>query len=324
MTSRRVSSAAVRNVALVTAIFYGLLMLTGAGVRLTGSGLGCPDWPSCYQHRLTAVDSFHPMVEFVNRLVTVTLTATSLASLAAALLRRPRRRDLVWLAAAIVGGIAGQIVIGGIVVLTRLNPYLVALHFLLTIVIIVVALALFHRSRLSEDRVELTPRQLVGNDLVWLARLLLAALALVTVIGTMVTGAGPHSGTAAAGEPVRRVAMSFRDIAEVHTDAALFLMGLTAAALFAFGHAKAPLNVRRHLLIMFELMIVQGAVGYAQYFLHDAPGLVEVHVAVLTTLWATAVAFYLSLHGHAALARGGADHDARPPRQPALRAEVRA
>jgi heme a synthase len=301
----RVSPTAVRNVALATMILYSLLMLSGAGVRLTGSGLGCPDWPTCYQHRLTAVASFHPMVEFVNRLVTVALSVISILALVLAWLRTPRRRDLVWLAVAIMGGLVGQIVVGGVVVLTKLNPYLVSLHFLLTVVIIAVAVAFFHRARQHEDEVELHARPLVGRDLIWLGRLLVAALGLVTVIGTLVTGAGPHAGSPSTpGSPIRRVAIAFRDIAAVHTDAALFLIGLTLASLFAFHHADAPPEVQRHLRILFEVLVFQGAIGYAQYFFHDAPGLVEVHVAGATVLWLTALAFYLALHEHAPIPGG--------------------
>lgn len=124
----RVSPRAVRVLALVAVIFSSILMLSGAGVRLSGSGLGCTDWPSCFQHRVTATLSFHPMVELVNRLVIIVVSATSIAALLAAALRSPRRRDLVQLGGAIVGGLATEIVVGGLVVLSKLNPYLVALH----------------------------------------------------------------------------------------------------------------------------------------------------------------------------------------------------
>ena len=230
------SPATVRKVALVSVVCYTLLVLSGGAVRLTGSGLGCPDWPSCFQHHLTAVSSFHPLVEFANRLVSVAVTLVSLAALVVTTLRTPPRRDLTVLGGGLVAGIAAQIILGGLVVLFKLNPYLVALHFLLTIVILADAIVLYHRSGSRPTHAE----PVIGRDLVLLARLQLSTLTLVTVLGTVVTGAG-HAG----GPGARRIPIVFRDIAEVHSTVALFLIGLTLASQFAFHHANAPQVVLR-------------------------------------------------------------------------------
>jgi len=286
----RFSPATVRKVALVSVICYALLVLSGGAVRLTGSGLGCPDWPSCFQHHLTAVSSFHPIVEFTNRLVSVTVTLVSLAALAVTALRTPPRRDLTLLGGGLVAGIAAQIVLGGLVVLFKLNPYLVALHFVLTIVILADAIVLYHRSGNRPTRAE----PVIGRDLVRLARLQLSILTLVTVLGTVVTGAGPHAGGAGA----LRIPIAFRDIAEVHSTVALFLIGVTLASQFAFHHANAPQVVRRRGRLFIEVMAIQGALGYLQYFLHDAAWVIEFHLAGATTLWITGIGFYLSLYRH--------------------------
>ena len=286
----RFSPVTVRKVALVAVVCYALLVVSGGAVRLTGSGLGCPDWPSCYQHHLTAVSSFHPIVEFANRLVSVAVTFVSVAALAVAALRTPPRRDLTLLGAGLVAGIAAQIVLGGLVVLFELNPYLVALHFVLTIVILADAIVLFHRSGAT-----VIPAQpVVGRDLVLLARLQLSTLTLLTIIGTVVTGAGPHAGGAGA----KRIPIAFRDIAEVHSTVALFLIGVTLASQFAFHHAKAPQLVLRRGRMFLEVMALQGALGYLQYFLHDAAWVVEFHLAGATTLWIAGISFFLSLHRH--------------------------
>ena len=284
----RFSPATVRKVALVSVICYALLVLSGGAVRLTGSGLGCPDWPSCFQHQLTAVSSFHPIVEFTNRLVSVAVTLVSLAALAMTALRTPPRRDLTLLGGGLVAGIAAQIVLGGLVVLFKLNPYLVALHFVLTIVILADAIVLYHRSGNRPTRAE----PVVGRDLVRLARLQLSTLTLVTVLGTVVTGAGPHAG----GPGARRIPIAFRDIAEVHSTVALFLIGMTLASQFAFHHARAPQAVLRRGRLFIEVMALQGALGYLQYFLHDAAWVIEFHLAGATTLWITGIAFFLSLY----------------------------
>ena len=296
----RVSPAAVRKVALAAVVCYALLMVTGGAVRLTGSGLGCPDWPSCYHHRLTAQLSFNPMVEFLNRLVTVAVTVVSGLAFVAALARSPRRRDLLWLSGGLVGGVAGQIVLGGIVVLTKLNPYLVACHFLLTIAVLADAIVLFHRAGLGDAPEEQSSVQLVGTELKWLGCILVGVLGVVTSIGTVVTGSGPHAGAPQTlSDPIKRIPIAFRDIAVLHSDAALFLIGITLASLFAFHVARAPTNVQRRIRWLFELMVLQGTLGYTQYFLHDAAAVVEVHIAGATMLWVAGVGFLLSLHGHA-------------------------
>lgn len=286
----RFSPATVHKVALASVICFALLVLSGGAVRLTGSGLGCPDWPSCYQHHLTAAASFHPVVEFANRLVSAAVTIFSVVALAVTVLRSPPRRDLTLLAGGLVGGILAQIVLGGLVVLFKLNPYLVALHFLFTIVILVDALVLYHLSGSPPTPAE----PVVGRDLVRLARLQLRTLGLVTVLGTIVTGAGPHAG----GVGAKRVPIAFRDIAEAHSTVALFLIGLTLASQFAFHYAKPPEVVLRRGRLFLEVMVIQGALGYLQYFLHDASLVVEFHLAGVTSLWIAGIAFYLSLHRH--------------------------
>jgi len=297
----RFSPTAVRKVALASVICFALLIVSGGAVRLTGSGLGCPDWPSCYQHHLTAVYSFHPIVEFANRLVSAAVTVLAVVALAVTALRTPPRRDLTLLGAGLVAGIVVQIVLGGLVVLFKLNPYLVALHFVLTLVILADAIVLYHLS--GSDPTPATP--VVGRDLVRLARLQLRTLTLVTSLGTVVTGAGPHAGGAGA----KRVPIAFRDIAEVHSTVALFLIGLTLASQFAFHHAKAPEVVLRRGRLFMEAMVIQGSLGYLQYFLHDAAWVVEFHLAGVTSLWIAGIGFYLSLHRHVAQ---GTDPSATP------------
>ncbi len=288
----RVSPVAFERIALVAVGCYALLVVTGGAVRLTGSGLGCPDWPSCYAHQVTAQASFHPVVEFSNRIVGVVVTIVSFGAFGAALRRAPVRRDLVWLASGLVAGILAQIVLGGLVVLFKLNPYLVALHFLLTLVVLADAMVLHHRAKHPA-----TPAvALLGSDLVWLSRLLFATLALLVTIGTVVTGAGPHAG----GPGAKRIDIAFRDIAELHSTVALFLIGATLATLFALHHARAPEAVQRRARIMLEVMALQGVLGYTQYFLHDAAVVVEFHLAGATALWCAMTYYYLGLHRHRA------------------------
>ncbi len=280
----------VRALALASVVCYALLVLTGGAVRLTGSGLGCADWPECFQGHLVAPASFHPLIEFTNRVVTIAVSAVTIVAFLSAVALRPRRRDLVGLGAALIAGLVAQIILGGLVVLTKLNPYLVALHFALTLVVLAAALVMYHLARTYS-----THRQpLVRNEVVWLARLLLGALCVLILAGTMVTGAGPHAG----GKGAKRIPIAFRDIAELHSTIALFLIGCTLASLFALHVAKAPQRTQRVARTMLEVLFLQGTLGYTQYFLHDASVVIEFHLAGATAAWIAMITFYLSLHSH--------------------------
>jgi cytochrome c oxidase assembly protein subunit 15 len=305
-----VSPRAVRLIALVVVVGYALLVVTGGAVRLTGSGLGCPDWPTCYQHHITAQLSFHPMVEFLNRLVTVAVSVVSVLALLMALLRAPRRRDLTLLGLGLVGALLAQIVLGGLVVLFKLNPYLVSVHFVLTIAVLANAVAMYHRAGIPDTAAATRPHPTVSRDLVWLVRLLVANLVVLTLLGTVVTGSGPHAGARNA----KRFPIAFRDIAELHSSIAWLLVGITAASLIAFHHAKATEATQRRLRLFFELVMIQGALGYTQYFLHDSAVVVELHLAGVTCLWLALLGLYLSLHSHPSPTLV----DARPPAEQLL------
>ncbi len=274
-------------VAVAAAGCYALLVLTGGAVRLTGSGLGCPDWPSCYQHQFTSALSYHPLIEFGNRCITAAVSVISILAYLFALCLRERRRDLTWLSFGLVLGLIAQIVLGGIVVLTKLNPYLVSVHFVLTFVVLADALILAFRAIYG-------PRGstfVLDPTLIWLYRLLLGVLTLLVSIGSVVSGSGPHAGAPG----TRRIPIAFHDIAELHADVALFLIGLTLASLFAIHYAKPPFAIERRARWLFELMALQGVLGYTQYFLHDSAIVVELHLAGVTTLWCTMIWFYLHL-----------------------------
>ncbi len=282
-----ISPRTFQTLAVVTAACYGLLVVTGGAVRLTGSGLGCLDWPTCSQHDFIASASFHPLVEFSNRMVTIAVSVVSVVTFLAGLRRSPFRRDLAWLAGGLVLGLVAQIILGGLVVLFKLNPYLVALHFVLTLVVLADALVLWHRGRLAGG-----PREaIVQRELVWLIRILLVLVTAVVLAGTIVTGSGPHAGAPG----TSRIDFAFRDAAELHATMALFTIGCTLATLFALHVAKAPAPVQRRARILLEVMLVQGMLGYTQYFLHDAAAVIEVHLAGATSVWTNIVLLYLGL-----------------------------
>jgi cytochrome c oxidase assembly protein subunit 15 len=290
----RVSGAVVLRLAQATTAGYALLVVTGGAVRLTGSGLGCSDWPACFTHQTIPAISFHPWMEFGNRMVTVAVTIVSIAAFLAMARRRPFRRDLFWPASGLIIGLAAQIVIGGIVVLTKLNPYWVAVHFLITFVMVAVGLVLCHRAALDEPVERTRSVPLVGPELRWLTLLLLSSLSVVIMAGTVVSGSGPHEGAPG----TERIPIAFQAAAELHADLALFTIGLVLASVFAFRQARAPAAVQRRSWILLEVLAVQGVLGYTQYFLHDNALVVGFHMAGATIAWVTMWWFLLSLHEH--------------------------
>jgi cytochrome c oxidase assembly protein subunit 15 len=286
----------LRRLAIASLVAVCLIVLTGAAVRLTGSGLGCPDWPTCYQRQITPQLSFHPLVEFSNRLVTVVLTVLIAVTFLASLRRRPFRADLTWLSVGLIGGVFAQAAIGAVVVYTKLNPYVVVLHFLASMVLVGVAVVLVHRSNREYTRGSGTP--LVPRAVRFGGRAVLALLGLVLVAGTFTTGAGPHAGNSDGQLVARRIPVALRDMAELHSSLAILLVGVTLGLAVALHAMAVPERVRRSARILCGVEVLQAAVGYTQYFTHLPAALVEVHVLGATTLVVGAVQFLLSMSEH--------------------------
>lgn len=284
-----VSEAAFRRVALATVVALTLTIVSGAAVRLTGSGLGCTTWPKCDATSVVAPLQFHAWVEFGNRLVNALVTVASLGAFAAALRRRPRRRDLTWLSLGLVLGLVAEVVVGGIVVYSKLNPVLVSVHFVLGLAFLGVAVVLHQRSMRPDGVASVRPA--VGRIQLGLARLCMLALAVTVALGTVVTSTGPHGG--APGTP--RYQLSLHAVAQIHGTSVEVLLAITLVMLWSLVRTGAPQAVLRRAEIMLVAMAAQAAVGYTQYFERDPVGLVAVHVAGASLLVITAVQFYLAL-----------------------------
>ncbi len=278
-------------------VLTALIVVTGGAVRLTGSGLGCSDWPSCTAGHLTPALQFHGLVEFGNRLVTVVLVIVVAAAFLGTVFRSPRRRDLMWLSGGLVAGVLAQAVLGGIVVYTKLNPYVVMVHFFATMLLLVDAVVLVHRS--TRDYTPGSARLLVPRPLIRLYYGLLALLALVIAAGTAVTGAGPHAGDASGQQIAKRIPIALRDMAELHSSLALLLIGVTIGLAVALHMGDVPERVRRSARILMVIMVAQAAVGYTQYFTHLPALLVEVHLLGATVLVIGAVQTFLACTYHA-------------------------
>src|ERR1700761_9212548 len=196
-----VSPSLSQRLNVLALVLTALIVVTGAAVRLTGSGLGCADWPECSVGHLTPALQFHGLVEFGNRMVTVVLTVAVVAAFLGSVFRSPRRRDLLWLSGGLVAGVLAQAVLGGIVVYTKLNPYLVMVHFLATMLLLVDAVVLVHRS--TREYGPGSGRLLIPRGLLQLFYGILVLLGFVILAGTAATGAGPLGG-ASSGQTIAK------------------------------------------------------------------------------------------------------------------------
>src|SRR4051794_29422160 len=271
-----ISTAVVSRTALINAVANGAIVVTGGAVRLTGSGLGCPTWPRCTDTSFVTTPELagHGVVEFTNRMLTFVLTAAAIATVLVVF--RSVRRDLRTLAVVSLLGIPAQALLGGVTVLTGLNPWTVAAHFLLSMVLVAVATTLWLRSR--EPGVG---QPLLRRPFVLLIVGIAAVTAVVVMIGTVVTGSGPHSGDPKAG----RTGFDPELVSQLHADIVFLLVGLTAALLVALYAVDSPGRVRRAARDLLIVELAQGLVGYVQYFTDLPIALVLLHMlgAVLIT-----------------------------------------
>jgi cytochrome c oxidase assembly protein subunit 15 len=282
--------AALRRWALGGVITSALIILTGAAVRLSQSGLGCPDWPDCTKASLAATGAtgdplIHRWVEFGNRLVTVAIFVIAVGVFVAAWQHRDadgrRRRELVWLAAAQPGAIVAQAVLGGIVVITKLNPALVSVHFLASVALVAATVALYIRCQEGTGQA----RPLVARPVRLAAIGVAGTVALMMTAGTVVTGTGPLAGAA----DVARYHLPLEGVTQLHADIGWLLAGLMVALLLGLRLSAAPPKAVRLGWLLLALIGLQGVIGYTQYFTGLPAGLVWVHVTGSVAIWITAL-----------------------------------
>jgi cytochrome c oxidase assembly protein subunit 15 len=281
--------ATMRRIALAGVLANAGIIMTGAAVRLSDSGLGCPDWPECTRSSLVAAQTrgdpmFHTWIEFGNRTLTGILLVVAVAVLVAAWQFRPggrRRPELVWLAAGQPIGVVAQAVLGGIVVLTKLNPAWVSVHFMVSIAVVAVAVVLYARCTEGTG----PARPLVRIDQRLMARGLVALVAVMLAAGTVVTGTGPLAG---AGD-VQRYHLPLEGVTQAHADIGWMMGMLVTVLVLSLKLTGAPQRVARLSWLMFFLVVAQGAIGYAQYFSGLPAGLVWVHVSDAVLIWIVAL-----------------------------------
>jgi heme a synthase len=342
----------MRRIALAGVIADTVIMSTGAAVRLSSSGLGCPDWPRCSAADIVASKNagqtlLNTWIEFSNRLLNFPLVAVTVIVFIAAWRFRPqgtRRRDLVWLAAIQPIGVIAQAVIGGIVVLTKLNPAAVSVHFLVSASIVAAAVALHVKCQEGIGRV--VPPYAAGqggqggqgglggwhppkrggipggrppgastvrSDLRLLSVALVAVTGLMLAAGTVVTGTGPLAGNAAA----PRYKLPLEGVTQLHADIGWLMAGLAVALVVGLRMTGAPQRAVRASLIMIAALGIQGTIGYIQYFTHLPAGLVWVHVTGSVLVWIAVLRLFFATRDRGPLISPLPDPAAAAPyRQP--------
>lgn len=304
----------VRTAALIALLAQAGIVLTGAAVRLTSSGLGCENWPACTEDRLVPEWGFHHWVEFGNRLLSFVVIATVVAVIVASRRRQPHRTDLVRWSWGLALGVAAQVVVGGVSVLWDLHPVFVGAHYLLSVVLLWNAMVLWVRA--STGGPATGPG--VGPSLVTHARVMVFLALFVLVMGTVVTGTGPNGGD----DRADRLALDLTEVARIHA-VAVWVFVATIVALALRLHRQpagvgsgarvsgaggsglgsglgsgaewpSALGARASRLLI-AASVAQGAVGYTQYAMGIPPALVELHIVGSVVVWCTTVWLYLVL-----------------------------
>ena len=293
------SLRAQRVIAAAVILTQGGIAVTGAIVRVTASGLGCPTWPQCFPGSFTPephaeVPGIHQAVEFGNRMITFLVVLTAALAVLAVIRARRRREVLVYAWLMPVSTVA-QAVIGGITVLTGLLWWTVAIHLLVSMTMVWLSVLLYVKIGEPDPEAEAAaPTLLVPKPLRWLTILTAATLAAVLVTGTLVTGAGPHAGDKSVDQPVPRLQVEITTLVHLHSSLLVAYLSLVVALGLALLAVRAPRPVLLRLGVLLALVCGQGLVGTVQFFTGVPAALVAVHVAgaaactaAMSALWAS-------------------------------------
>jgi cytochrome c oxidase assembly protein subunit 15 len=261
------------------------IVVTGSLVRLTGSGLGCSDWPNCNSTKFVDISTGHAAIEQINRLFTGVVAASVIVAVSCSVLLRPRSRRITANAGLLVIGVLVQVVLGAYVVITGLNPWSNMAHFLVSIVLVSAAFVLVKRVELLIEPP--SPHEIRDKPLRWT---LITVTAVVVFLGTVVTGAGPHSGA----EQATRLGISVKHATQMHS-VSVWIMVLVAVlvAVRARKNAAQWSSEGPKMLRLLSALLAQGFIGYVQYFAGVPAPLVAVHVALSVIVWLCAFAVFL-------------------------------
>jgi len=278
----------------ISLVFLYAIIITGSLVRLTGSGLGCADWPQCSTTKFVDVSTGHAAIEQINRLFTGVVSVAVIAAVLGSFFVTPRRKSLIWLSSALVVGVLAQVILGAVVVLTGLNPWSNMAHFLVSLALVTTAVFLVENAGATNvvgdfAVIDQTPptRPLTQK----FADLILVLCGLAIILGTLVTGSGPHAGD----ENAIRLNFDLRSITRIHS--AIVLLCIAATLIFISQIRKNTSEWMRSwakLEIFLFVAVAQGGVGYLQYFSGVPAQLVAIHVALAVAVWISVLRLWIS------------------------------
>jgi len=282
---RQLSQQTFLAISRISLVSLYAIIITGSLVRLTGSGLGCADWPQCSSTKFVDVSTGHAAIEQVNRLFTGIVSAAVIASVLGSIFVKPRRKSLIWLSSALVAGVLAQVILGAVVVLTGLNPWSNMAHLLVSLGLVTTGVFLVEQAGATNvagvlavgEKTE-TIRQMTKR----FADLIIGLCGLAIILGTLVTGSGPHAGD----ENAIRLNFDVRSITRFHS--ATVLLCIAATLIFATQIRKNTsewTRLRSKLEAFLFVAVAQGGVGYLQYFSGVPAQLVAVHVAFAVAVW---------------------------------------
>ena len=294
MPRREISNSTFLGISRISLVFLYAIIITGSLVRLTGSGLGCADWPQCSTTKFVDVSTGHAAIEQINRLFTGIVSAAVIAAVLGSIFVTPRRKSLIWLSSGLVVGVMAQVLLGAVVVLTGLNPWSNMAHFLVSLALVTTAVFLVEQARtttiesVSVEAAQVVPTRLLTRRI---SDLILGLCGLAIVFGTLVTGAGPHAGD----ENAIRLNFDLRSITRLHSATVLLCIVATLFLVFRIRrHSQEWQRLKAKLELFLFAAVAQGGVGYLQYFSGVPAQLVAIHVAFSVAVWISVLRLWIS------------------------------
>ena len=294
MPPRQLSQQSFLAISRISLVFLYAIIITGSLVRLTGSGLGCADWPQCSTTKFVDVSTGHAAIEQINRLFTGFVSAAVIAAVLGSIFVTPRQKSLIWLSSGLVVGVLAQVILGAVVVLTGLNPWSNMAHFLVSLALVTTAVFLVEHAgarNVLDDVASKAQTMSTGRITRRFADLILGLCGLAIVLGTLVTGAGPHAGD----ENAIRLAFDLRSITRIHSASVLLCV---ASSLFFVVQIRREttewMRLKAKLEIFLFVAVAQGGVGYLQYFSDVPAQLVAIHVALAVAVWISVLRLWIA------------------------------
>ena len=294
MPPRQLSQQSFLAISRISLVFLYAIIITGSLVRLTGSGLGCADWPQCSTTKFVDVSTGHAAIEQINRLFTGFVSAAVIAAVLGSIFVTPRQKSLIWLSSGLVVGVLAQVILGAVVVLTGLNPWSNMAHFLVSLALVTTAVFLVEHAgarNVLDDVASKAQTMSTGRITRRFADLILGLCGLAIVLGTLVTGAGPHAGD----ENAIRLAFDLRLITRIHSASVLLCVASTLFFVVQIRRETSEwMRLKAKLEVFLFVAVAQGGVGYLQYFSDVPAQLVAIHVALAVAVWISVLRLWIA------------------------------